>query len=344
MNIRKSYSYDDLLLVPKYSEIQHRSEVSTKADLGRGIVLDIPIVSANMKFVTGPELARSMAELGGLAILHRFNNNRDQDYLAAIKWLSASIKHDQYVNYVGVSVGTTDQEKQYLVEKYLPLKEWVKIVCIDVAHGHHKNTSDMINFVRKHMPDVLIIAGNVATGEGALFLAIAGADVIKVGVGGGSCCSTRIETGNGCGSLTSLDDCREALEQNYFSHVKIIADGGIKNAGDCVKALSIADAVMLGNLLAGTDQAPGDKIIINGQIYKQYAGSSTHKSANIEGVSGYVPYRGDVKIVIARLMDGIRSGCSYQGVSNLEDLKRNPEFVEISNAGIVESKPHDIIL
>jgi IMP dehydrogenase len=346
MRIKKSYSYDDLLLVPKKSEIQHRADVSTKVDLGKGIVLDIPIISANMKFVTGPKLAQAMSQVGGMALLHRFNDNRDQDYLAAINWLSASLKYYHYVNYIGVSVGTTEQEKQYFVEKYLPLKELglLKIICIDVAHGHHKNTSDMIQFVRGHMPDVLIVAGNVATGEGALFLAGSGADVIKSGVGAGSVCSTRIETGNGCGSMSCLEECRDALDQNDFSYVKIIADGGIKNAGDCVKALTIADAVMLGNLLAGTEQAPGDKLVINNQIYKQYAGSSTHKATNVEGVSGYVPYRGDVKEVIARLMGGIRSGCSYQGVNNLEDLKLNPEFVEISNAGIVESKPHDIIL
>jgi IMP dehydrogenase len=343
MLVKKGFVFDDLLLIPKYSEIQHRADIDTKVDLGRGIILDIPLISANMKFVTGPGLAQAMAQVGGMALLHRFSDSRYLDYGKAVGLLD--INHD-YTKHIGVSVGTTEQEKQYFIENYLYLYkvDSLKIICIDVAHGHHKNTAEMIMFVRENMPDVLIIAGNVATGEGAVFLANAGADIVKVGIGPSSVCTTRREAAAGYPQLSALENCRDALDVSGHGAIKIIADGGITCAGDVIKSLCFSDAVMIGNLFAGTEQAPGEKIIINNQIYKQYAGSSTHKATNVEGVSGYVPYRGDVKEVIARLMDGIRSGCSYQGVSNLEDLKLNPEFVEISNAGIVESKPHDIIL
>jgi IMP dehydrogenase len=301
MRIFKSYSLDDLLLKPKYSEIQHRGDVSTKVDLGRGIVLDIPIISANMKFVSGITMAKAISDLGGMALLHRFSNNRLKDYQDAcnIGW-NNSVPAGK--SNIGISIGTNQHEIDFFRNSLEVIKDWgVKIICVDVAHGHHINTKNMIQYIRNELPEILIIAGNVATGEGAVYLAEAGADVIKIGIGPSSVCTTRVETAAGYGQLSAIDNCRTSLDDYRFQNVKLIADGGIKNSGDCVKCLTIADAVMLGNLLAGTDEAPGDIIIINGHKYKQYAGSSTHKSTNVEGVSGYVPYRGPVKNVISHL-------------------------------------------
>lgn len=363
MNVIRGYSFDDVLLVPKKSKIGRRAQIDVSTDLGRGIVLQKPIVSANMKHVTGHDMAFEIAINGGMALLHRFESEEDRfhSFLRAIRlsdnrwpamqdekqaddWMPDRQTYD-LCRKIGMSFGINNSEKAFFSSVTKRLGDNLKIVCIDVAHGHHDNCLRMIEHVRKEAPHVLIIAGNVATVDGAVDILYIGADVIKVGVGPGSLCTTRVETGNGVPQLTALANIYETL-QNIRPHpnVKIIADGGVKCAGDMVKALCFSDAVMLGNLLAGTDQAPGEIITLKGQKYKQYAGSSTHKTRNIEGVIGTVPYRGDVNNVVDRLVQGLQSGMSYQGAENLKSLRNEPQFVEISNAGIVESRPHDVIL
>lgn len=338
MRVNPGYTFDDVLLVPKYSAIKSRTDVDTSVDLGKGVKLNIPIVSSNMKNVTGAKMGIEISSLGGLAILHRFypdSNDQFEEFLTAQIHLQAAKQQ----NNIGVSVGVNDYK---LIDTMLQREHGPNIICIDVAHGDSKACIDTTKYVSKNYPNVLLIAGNVATWHGAKALRQAGADVIKVGVGPGSICSTRIETGNGVPQLTALETIYEAAKVDGF---KIIADGGIKQAGDIVKALCFSDCVMLGNLLAGTDEAPGDVIITDdGIIHKQYAGSSTHKTSHVEGVIGLVNYKGPVKNVINRLMEGVRSGLSYQGACNLQELKNNPEFVSISHAGLVESKPHDIKL
>lgn len=343
INIAKhGLTFDDVLLIPKYSAVKSRKEVDLSVDLGKGIKLDIPIVSANMKTVTGPEMANAIARLGGLGILHRFQsslNERVSDYNEAIKGLSAA-----EIKRVGVSVGVHKSELDFLNDLYnLNIVAMPSVICVDVAHGDSLYCERMVDHIHYKYPDVLLIAGNVATASGAFNLANRGADVIKANVGSGSLCTTRIQTGNGVPALTTIIDIDDFREKNNYDF-KLICDGGLRSAGDIVKSLCFADAVMLGNLLAGTDEAPGQIINKDGLMYKTYAGSSTHKDRNIEGVAGLVPCRGPVAKSIEKLLDGIRSGCSYQGVSNLEDLKKNPEFVSISNAGLVESHPHDIRL
>jgi IMP dehydrogenase len=213
----------------------------------------------------------------------------------------------------------------------------------------------MISWIKSKHPDMFVIAGNVATGEGARRLWTAGADVVKVGVGPGSLCTTRIETGNGVPQLTALMDVSEVqrqlneLERTKYPNEKkrvfpFIADGGIKSAGDIVKALCFADMVMVGNMFAGCEEAPGDRIIIDRVSYKKYVGSSTHKTNHIEGVAALVPYKGAVSEILTKLREGLVSGCSYQGAHNLEELKDNPVFIRITNAGLKESHPHDVII
>lgn len=340
MIVKPGYTFDDVLLLPKYSEIRSRSEVDISVDLGKGVKLTLPIVSANMSNVTGSHMAGVLAgQLGCLPILHRFYTTHDElieDYKRAV-FCSSVFSAVQYP-VIAASVGVQAQDKE-LVAKLVDAG--CKVICIDVAHGDHLNCRDMTSFVAKTYPDVLLIAGNVATGAAAAMLANDGADVIKVGVGGGSLCTTRIETGNGVPQLSALEDVysRSTRMPKPF---KVIADGGIRQAGDIVKALCFSHAVMLGNLLAGTDEAPGKVTEVNGIKYKEYVGSSTHKSQHVEGVRASVKCKGGVARIIDHLIAGLRSGCSYQGAENLAELRDKPQFISISSAGLKESHPHDI--
>jgi IMP dehydrogenase len=196
---------------------------------------------------------------------------------------------------------------------------------------------------------VLLIAGNVATEEGAESLWLAGADVVKVGVGSGSICTTRIETGNGVPQLSAImyaNAAKQRVESKLEGsrNIYFISDGGIKIPADICKALCFADMVMAGNIFAGTDEAPGDIIDIDGHAYKSYVGSSTHKDSRKEGVEALVPYKGPTEKILTRFLEGLQSCCSYQGVSKVRELKINPKFVRITNSGLIESHPHDVRL
>jgi IMP dehydrogenase len=354
MKVRPAYTFDDVLLVPKHSTIQSRSKVDLSVDLGKGIQLGMPIISANMSNVTGPSMARAMLGMNGLALLHRFGSFDEQ--VADLMEALGDPPELRNPAYIGTSVGINILDREH-VHKFVDCG--CRIICVDVAHGDHIGSVNMVEWIAKTYPQVLLIAGNISTASGALRLASAGADVVKVGVGPGSLCTTRIETGNGVPQLTALDDVYEASKEYELTEpndyvlyrfqgkrkFKIIADGGIRRAGDIVKALCFADAVMLGNLLAGTDEAPGDVITrTDGRRYKDYAGSSTHKTSHVEGVKARVPCKGPVQPVLQRLLEGVRSGLSYQGAATLEELRRDPEFVILSSASLAESHPHDVIL
>lgn len=336
MILREALAYDDVLLTPQYSEIESRSQINLEVDLGP-VRYSHPIIPANMKTVTGLEMADAIARSGGLSIMHRFMSLQDQIYIC-----SKMISNFGYTS-IAASVGI---KKEDLENVNIFLHNGVKLFCIDIAHGDSKYCVDMIKNIKSFEPTAFIIAGNVATGTGAIRLWEAGADVVKVGVGPGSLCTTRVETGNGVPQLSALMDVSHALKTNAknLQGKKIIADGGIKSAGDIVKALCFADMVMIGNLFAGTDESPGEIIDINGRSYKSYVGSSTHKTNHVEGVSAMVPYKGPVEHILTKLLEGLRSGCSYQGVSNLYELKDNPVFIKITNAGLRESHPHDVVL
>ena len=338
MKVTKGYTFDDLLLVPKHSKIHSRSDVDLSVKLPRGLSLKVPICTAPMKTVTGIVMAKTIKVIGGMAILHRFS---DYNNIVA-DWKIANAIEGPGV--IGASCGIKEKDIG-LVDTLVDCG--CKVVCIDVAHGDHSDVYKFVQKIRSLYKDIIIIAGNICTEFGANLLWEAGADIIRIGIGNGSVCSTRIETGNGYPQLSALDIVCNGyypLRDRSDGGPMFITDGGVRTAGDVCKGLCFADIVMIGNLFAGTDEAPGDIIIQNGRKYKQYAGSSTYKTDHVEGVSGLVPYKGSVVNVINKLEDGIKSACSYQGVSNLYDLKTNPEFVEISNAGLVESHPHDIVL
>ena len=256
---------------------------------------------------------------------------------------------------VGAAVGVKDD---YLNRTEELLKEEVDVIVIDIAHGHSEYCINAIKNIRKEFGDIQLIAGNVATKEGCEALISAGVNGVKVGVGGGTICVTRIVSGAGVPQLTSVIECRKIAEEY---NIPIISDGGIKHAGDITKAIAAgASSVMIGSLLAGTDESPGNAIIKNGRKYKIYRGSTSFdatisrkekENQNVdsiigeivpEGVESTVPYRGKVSEVIYQLIGGLKSGMSYCGASNIKELWENGEFIKITNAALKESHPHDV--
>lgn len=250
---------------------------------------------------------------------------------------------------VGVTADVMDRVSALVESK-------VDIITIDTAHGHSKGVLDCVAKVKKQFPNLPIIAGNVATAEATKALIDSGADVVKVGIGPGSICTTRIIAGIGVPQVTAVMDCAEQAEK---MGKRIIADGGIKYSGDIVKALGAgASAVMLGSLFAGTEETPGEIEIFQGRSYKVYRGMGSlaamaagskdrYFQANAkklvpEGVEGRVPYRGSLADVIFQLMGGLRSGMGYCGMPNIDTLRKKAQFVKISNAALIESHPHDI--
>jgi IMP dehydrogenase len=471
-------TFDDVLLVPKYSDIRSRSDVDTSGTLVPGIRLQMPIVSANMDTVTEAAMAIALAQQGGIGILHRFMSiERQAEQVLRVKRAESLVvqnpikigpqasidearlvMHRQdvgglmVVDYENRLIGVvttrdvllakdgkapvksvmTPREKlvvagpqeavdaaeeklhQARVEK-LPLvdeedrlvglitmQDIVKLkehphatkdergslrvgvaigvraedteraaacidagadlLVVDIAHGHSDHTIRMIKRLKKAFPHIPIIGGNVATGEGVRDLAEAGADAVKVGVGGGSICITRIVSGSGMPQLTAVAD---AAEMGHKLNVPIISDGGIRTSGDLTKAIAAgASTVMLGSTLAGTDEAPGAEIVRQGRRYKVVRGMAS-LSANVdrrrmdmqtraeedeelwsevvpEGVEALVPYRGDVRDILHQLIGGLRSGLSYAGSHSIEELWEKAEFVRLTNAGQKESGSHDV--
>ncbi len=332
-SIRDGLTFDDVLLVPQHSEGDSRSNVDISVTI-KDIIYSHPIIPANMQTITGHEMAQSVSRSGGLALIHRFMPIEDQ--------LKIAKAEGDRSKSIGFSIGVKEEHKENIKMFY---DLGARIFCIDIAHGDSDSAIKMTQWISDKYLDAIIIAGNVATGHGAKRLWRAGADIVKVGVGPGSLCTTRIETGNGVPQLTALMDVAEAKKDlPYPESVFIIADGGIKNAGDIVKALCFADMVMAGNIFAGCNETPGTILSIMGKTYKEYKGSSTHKTNHVEGVAAIVPTKGSYINVLNKLLEGLRSGCSYQGAHNLQELKENPEFVKITNAGLVESHPHNIIM
>lgn len=342
LNIREAYTFDDVLLVPKYSNIKSRADVDTSIALSKGLAFNHPLIPANMKTVTDIDMANAMYQLGGMAILHRFMSVEEQ--LSIAKRYSADHK-----THIGFSVGVKEEDYK-IVDKFAAFG--VRILCIDVAHGDSQQCVNMARYIAEKYPDIFLIAGNVVTKSSAKMLWNY-VDCVKSGVGSGAICLTRVRSGNGVPQLSALSeiaDARSELQQESIAVNKpikpmfIISDGGAKNSGDLVKALCLSDMVMAGGLFAGSDEAPGEILKIDGKEYKQYVGSSTHKTNNIEGVEALVPAKGPVKNVLNTLLEGIRSGLSYQGCRNLTELKNNPIFVKITNAGLKESGAHDVIV
>lgn len=283
INYVESFSFDDLLLIPRYSEIKSRSAVNLSVDISKGFKFAQAVAPSNMKTITELAMARFMYKEKSLSIFHRFEKFEIQlEWLKEIReWGSDATQ------FIGFSVGVKPECYEQVDAL---IKEGCKIICVDVAHGDSLLCVNMTKYIAEKYPQILLISGNVATGSGAQRLWEAGADIVKVGIGQGSICTTRVQSGNGVCSLTSLIDChemRKITEQLLGRKLFIMQDGGCKNIGDICKSLCFADLVMCGNLFAGTDEAAPAIVEIKGIKYKPYAGSSTYRGAHREGVEGF---------------------------------------------------------
>jgi len=477
LSIREGITFDDVLLVPKFSSITSRSETDLSTRLSKNISLNIPLISANMDTVTESTMAVTMAREGGIGIIHRFltieeqanqvlkvkrsgsvmienpyqindnqsistafeimndkevsgllvvnsesklvgilterdvlfespnsdklvnelmtkdvvtskpnttvseakeilKNNRieklpliddnrnihglfsTQDILNTENYPNAS-KDKKGRPLVGAAVGV---KGDFLERTEALLEANTDVIVVDIAHGHSENAITTVKNIKKAFPDCELIAGNVATAQGTEDLIKAGVDAVKVGVGSGSICITRVITGSGIPQLTAVMDCAE-IAKKY--DIPIISDGGTKTSGDATKALAGgASTVMLGSMLSGTDESPGSTISKNGKRYKIYRGMASLAAARgrksketglvdladdlndyvAEGVEGFVPYKGTVTDIIKQITGGIRSGLSYCGGHTISQMQENAEFIKMSGAGFAESKPHVVDL
>ena len=335
--IKEVVTYDDVLLVPQYSDIESRRQINLSGSLS-DTKLRIPIISSPMDTVTEYSMCTAIDGYGGLGIVHRYNTISEQ---------VAHVSESKAQN-IGAAIGVTGD----YVGRAIALHEaGVKVLCVDVAHGHHTLVQTAIKSLRGVFGDsVHIMAGNVATLDGFNALAEWGADSVRCNIGGGSICTTRIQTGHGVPGLHTIFECASS---EYAGKVKIIADGGVRSSGDVVKALAAgADFVMLGSLLAGTTESPGELI----QNYKNVAGESRKvyrgmasadaqndwrgKTSSLEGVATTIPYKGHVGAVIESLERGIRSGLSYSGARSISELHHKAVFVRQTDAGKTESGAH----
>ncbi len=476
MCLKDGLTFDDVLLVPKFSNIASRSQTNLATKLSKKISLHIPLISANMDTVTESAMAVSMARNGGIGIIHRFLTineevnevmkvkrsgsvmienpyliNQDKSILYAINYMQKKnvsgllvVNNDHKItgilthrdiifessekklvkdimtkdvitskpgidlneakeilrkhrieklplinekgdikglvtskdilnieNYphaskdkkgrplVGAAIGV---KGDFMERAELLLNAEADLIVVDIAHGHSNNAISAIKNIKKAFPNSELIAGNVATAAGAEDLIKAGVDAVKVGVGSGSICITRIVTGSGIPQLTAILDCAK-IGQKY--DVPIISDGGIRNSADVIKALAAgASSVMIGSMFAGTDESPGSPITKNGKRFKIYRGMASfyaslgRKSKEIgaisieddlndyvaEGVEAMVPYKGNIRDILIQLTGGIRSGLSYCGAQNIPQMQKNAEFIKISYASFRESQPHDVSL
>ena len=353
-------TFSDILIEPQYSEIESRSDVKLTSYIG-GIEMMLPVISANMKHITGPKMAYEMYKNGGFGILHRFNDTNeavkefkeaslminDADYFDECNLLDPfDYKNKDVIidnpeiepnNDVGVSIGVQDGDKKRFSALY---EAGARVFVIDIAHGHCKAMKDMIEFVRDY-PELTIICGNIATAEAGRDLQEWGADCVKVGIGPGSACLTRKNAGVGVSQFTALQNVYNAVD------IPIISDGGMTSPGDVAKALIFSDAVMTASLVAGTSETPGpvfrnDK----NEFYKVYGGSASgeNKVSNgkqnrfIEGVMKIVPFIGEVKYILREIKDGLQSTCSYTGVEALSNFRNKVKWRIISSASQRESK------
>ena len=333
----KRLCFDDILLVPQHSEIESRRQVNLGSGIGSGITsyaLPMPVISAPMDTVTEWQMAVEMRRLGGLGMIHRYMSIEDQ--VRQYKFVEA------HGRIAGAAIGATGD---YLERAWKLAQAGCRLLLVDTANGHSQYAIDAVKKIHQTFGyNMHIMAGNVATYEGFARLQDAGAHSIRVGIGGGSVCTTRLVSGHGVPTLASIMDIRERIP--YREGASIIADGGIKNSGDAAKALAAgANAIMLGSMLAGTDESPGE--VINGE-YKEFRGMASREaqidgrgfSSVVEGVATKVPYKGAVCHVIDELAGGLGSALSYSGAKNLKEFYEESEFVRVTHSSLTESRPH----
>ena len=346
--INEALTFDDVTLVPQYSEILP-SEVDTSIKLTEFLKLKIPLISSAMDTVTESKMAIAIGKAGGIGIIHRNLDIKKQ--LLEIK----KVKKQKIL--VGAAVGAGPKEFE---RASALLKENLDMIVVDTAHGHTKKVSEIIKFIKKKKSKkTALCAGNVATAQAAKFLKKLGVDIIKVGIGPGSICTTRLVAGIGVPQLSAIIDVRNGLNNK---NIKVISDGGIKYSGDLAKAFAAgADAVMIGSLFAGTNEAPGKLIKKNGKLFKSFRGMGSVGAMNKgsadryfqskqkddtkyvpEGVEGLAKYKGKVGTIIYKLVGGLKSSMGYLGSKQIKYLRKKPQFVKITKAGFYESMVHNV--
>ena len=346
--IKEALTFDDVTLVPKYSKILP-TQVDTSVKLSNNLKLKIPLLSSAMDTVTESKMAIAVAKAGGIGVIHR--NLKISEQIKEIK----KVKKQKLL--VGAAVGAGPKELKRAEEI---LKEKVDLIVVDTAHGHTKKVSEIVRFIKKKKDkNIALCAGNIATPEAAKFLIKLGVDIIKVGIGPGSICTTRLVAGIGVPQLSAILSVRNGIKNK---NIKIISDGGIKYSGDLAKAFAAgADAVMIGSLFAGTDETPGKLIKRNGKLFKSFRGMGSVGAMNKgsadryfqskqkdvskyvpEGVEGLAKYKGKVSNEIFKLIGGLRSSMGYLGSKNITKLRIKPNFVKITKAGFYESMVHNV--
>ncbi len=346
--IKEALTFDDVLLTPKYSEILP-SEVTTNTSLSKNLNLKIPIISSAMDTVTESKMAIAIAKAGGIGVIHR-----NLDIKSQISEIN-KVKSKKLLVGAAVGAGPLEYKRAEAI-----LKANVDLIVVDTAHGHTKKVGEIIRKIKKLKSNkTTLCAGNIATTEAAKFLIKLGAEVIKVGIGPGSICTTRLVAGIGVPQLSAILAVRKGVGRKK---VTIIADGGIKFSGDISKALAAgADAVMIGSLFAGTNESPGKIIKKNGKLFKNFRGMGSIGAMNKgsadryfqtkqkdtskyvpEGVEGLVKYKGSVEKIIYRLIGGLKSSMGYLGKKKIINLRNKPKFVKITKAGFYESMVHNI--
>jgi len=346
--IQEALTFDDVTLVPRYSDILP-SEVDTSIKLTNNLKLKIPLLSSAMDTITESRMAIAIAKIGGIGIIHR-NLNIEKQIIEIKK-----VKNKNLL--VGAAVGAGP--KEFDRAKAI-LKENVSMIVVDTAHGHTKKVSEIIKYIKKiKNKKTALCAGNIATPEAAKFLLNLGVDIIKIGIGPGSICTTRLVAGIGVPQLSAILNVRNKIKNK---NVKIISDGGIKYSGDLAKAFAAgADAVMIGSLFAGTDETPGKLIKRNGKLFKSFRGMGSVGAMNKgsadryfqskqkdvskyvpEGVEGFAKYKGKVSVIIYKLIGGLRSSMGYLGSKQIKYLREKPKFVKITKAGFYESMVHNV--
>ncbi|MDR0298157.1 MAG: IMP dehydrogenase [Streptococcaceae bacterium] len=360
---KKGYTFDDVLLLPAESHILP-NEANLSTQLAPGLKLNIPILSAAMDTVTEAKMALAMARQGGLGVIHKNNTTEQQakevrqvketapDLAAFPNAALDAIGRLLVAAAVGVGSDTFERAEALF-------DAGADAIVIDTAHGHSAGVLRKIAEIRARFPEKTLIAGNIATGSGARALFEAGVDVVKVGIGPGSICTTRVVAGVGVPQITAIYDAAEVARELGKT---IIADGGIKYSGDIVKALAAGgNAVMLGSMLAGTDEAPGEIEISDGQKYKSYRGmgslaamekgskdryfqGSVNEANKLvpEGIEGRVAYKGASDAILFQMIGGLRSGMGYTGSATIQELNDKAQFIEMSGAGLKESHPHEV--
>ncbi len=347
VTIKESLTFDDVLLLPQYSSVLP-SETDISLNLTEKVKLKVPFLSSAMDTVTESKMAIAIAKAGGIGVVHRnLNINKQTNEIIKVK---------KNRLFVGAAVGTNKED----IERTKSLVDnGCDLIVIDTAHGHSEKVLKMLSRLKKIVKSIPICVGNIATGEAAKKLYNSGANIIKVGIGPGSICTTRMVAGIGVPQISAIMEVKEALKNKK---IRIISDGGVKFSGDIAKALAAgADAIMMGSIFAGTDESPGKKFKFKGKFFKHYRGmgsigAMSSGSANRyfqknfkdkskfvpEGVEGRVEYKGNVSKIIYQMKGGLRSSMGYIGAKNLKQISKNAKFIKITKAGFYESMVHSV--